>query len=204
MNINTVEIKNTIERVLNKKIINVSVNDLEKIDTLYISRFSIDGVLNIVDFNDLKYFSMLKYLTIKKCTLNREDIYTISKLNNLDSLSLIDCEFSEDCEEHFRNIKINSLSLNNVKNFNYNWLHNLNSLVLWNMTIIPLSISVNTLNLIYSNFEENILKNLSISKLIISESQYNRNTEFYNILKYKVLVLEERSMSIVCEAGALC
>lgn len=204
MNINTIEIKDTIERVLNKKIININIDDLKKIDTLYISRFNINDVLNIVDFNDLKYFTELKDLTIKKCTLNNNDIYIISKLENLVSLTLIDCEFNEDCGEAFKNIKMSNLSLNNIVNFNYNWLNDLDNLTLWNMKIIPLNIKINTLNLKYSNYEEDILNNLSINKLIISESQYIRNIEFYNNLSYKVVVMEENGISIKCEVGALC
>ena len=75
MNIKTESIIELLESILNKKINNITVEDLEKIDYLKISRTSIDDILT-VDSSDLQYFHNLKELSIDSCMIDNKFIDT--------------------------------------------------------------------------------------------------------------------------------
>ena len=182
MNIKTESIIELLESILNKKINNITVEDLEKIDYLKISRTSIDDILT-VDSSDLQYFHNLKELSIDSCMIDNKFIDNLIKLKNIKKISFNHCDFISDAKEYFEKILVEELVLNDVIGLDNISLSNINKLTFINCSFDAL-VNTNILD-ISRSIDINIDFNSSnIKELIINKEEYINN----NLPKCKIII----------------
>ena len=168
MNIKTDSIIDIIEITLNKKIDEITINDLDHVEYLRICKNTIDDILT-VDSNDLKLFKNLLELSIEGCMIDTLFIDNISRLTSLKKISFINCDFVDDVKDFFENLIIDTLVLNTVEGLNNITFSNINKLVLincdFNITInnidvLDISRSLDIkIDLVNSYFKEIVISN---------------------------------------------
>ena len=118
--INTESIRSKLS--LKYDIDNISSNDLDNIIDINISPVDNNNVNQVVDFNDLDYFNNLRRLKIQYCFINREVLEKIIKLDKLEYISFIFCEFDNNIEDLMREINIDNFTIKKSINFRLDYL----------------------------------------------------------------------------------
>lgn len=164
-----------------------------EIDTLHINRFDIDNELLEVNFDDILLFPNVKDLYIENCMIDSENINYIVN-NNIEKLYLINCDVVDDITDSVQYMTGKRVFLDNV-DINLSILSNVvfNSLTLRSVVINP----GNILNANYLDIQKCEIKDLSvldndvIDTIVVSFEQYNSNSEYFDNLCKKVIVMED-------------
>ena len=193
MNIKTDSIIDIIEVTLNKKIDEVTINDLDYVKYLRVCKNTIDDILT-VDSNDLKLFKNLLELSIEGCMIDTLFIDNISKLTNLTKISFINCEFVDDAKDYFENLKIDTLVLNTVLGLNDITFANINKLVLINcdfniivnnIDVLDISRSLDIkIDLVNSYFKEIIISSYhTVDNYLNNECKISIKNDYDEVIK---------------------
>lgn len=179
---------------------NYTQDELNKIESININRFDVDGSILNIDFNELLLLSNLKYLTINKCIIDY-NIFEIIKNLNLQTLILSNCEIVDNISDIVNGLKNKNIIIDNT-NFNLAWFKDLyfNSIILNNINIDN-NFIINTKTLDIRKCEINNYNFISINvipKLIISEKQYN---SYFNDYKGNLIIMEENGEFILKEVN---
>lgn len=179
---------------------NYTQDELNKIESINIDRFDVDGSILNIDFNELLLLSNLKYLTINKCILDYNIFIIINKLN-LDTLILSNCEIVDDVSDIINYLKTKNLIIDNT-NFNLEWFKDLyfNSIILNNINISN-DFIINTTSLDIRKCEisdYSFINTNVIPMLIISERQYNNCFTEY---KGTLVIMEDNGEFILKEVN---
>lgn len=174
--------------------------ELDKIESIKIDRFDVDGSMLNIDFNELILLSNLKYLTINKCIIDYNIFVVINKLN-LETLILSNCEIVDDISDIVNSLKTKNIIIDNT-NFNLEWFKDLyfNSITLNNININN-DFIINTTSLDIRKCEisdYSFINTNVISKLIISESQYNN---YFKEYKGTLVIMEDNGEFILKEVN---
>ena len=174
MMIKTESIIEMLENTLNKEISKVTLNDLDNITYLRISRTSIDDIL-IVDSSDLRYFHNLKELSIENCMINFQLIEELRKIKNLIKISFIHCEVIDDVEDYFEQLSIYELVLNDVIGLNNTKFSNIKKLTFVGCSFNCIIDNIETLDISRSPDIKIDFNNICMNELVINEIQYINN-----------------------------
>ena len=174
---------------------NISEEELNKIIDINISPVDNNNVNQVVDFNDLDYFPNLRRLKIQYCFIDREVLEKIIKLDKLEYISFIFCEFDNNIEDLMRIINIKNFSIKNSINFRLDYLNNkrYDKLIISDETIYnQLIIESDLLDISHSIIiDKDLLFDLDVKRLVISYDEYDNNKNIYDNLEY---IVEVKSM----------
>lgn len=114
------ELKNLIQFKLDKT--DFEEADLINIDSIILDGRKINGDINIVDFNDIDFFSNLKKIEIKNLDISKEQM---KKIEKLEDVSFKNCKVES--LEDIRNIK--RISINNSKISDLDQIENFQNMI---------------------------------------------------------------------------
>lgn len=114
------ELKNLIQFKLDKT--DFEEADLINIDSIILDGRKINGDINIVDFNDMDFFSNLKKIEIKNLDISKEQM---KKIEKLEDVSFKNCKVES--LEDIRNIK--RISINNSKISDLDQIENFQNMI---------------------------------------------------------------------------
>jgi len=196
--INTESIRNKLS--LKYDIDNISSNDLDSIIDINISPVDNNNVNQVVDFNDLDYFNNLRRLKIQYCFINREVLEKIIKLNKLEYISFIFCEFDNNIEDLMREINIKNFTIKKSINFRLDYLNNkiYNKLIISDENIYnKLLLKSKVLDISHSIIiDREMLFELDVERIVISFEEYDNNKNIYDNLEYIVEVKSKDDLTI--------
>ena len=179
---------------------NLSEEDLNDVIDINISPVDNNNTNQYVDFNDLDYFSNLRRLKIQYCFIDRDVLEKIIKLDKLEYISFIFCEFDNNIEDLMREINIDNFTIKKSINFRLDYFNNkvFNKLIISDETIYnKLIIECDLLDISHSNLvDKEILFDLNVDKIVISYDEYNDNKDIYDNLDYIVEVKSLDDLSI--------
>ena len=89
--------------------------ELDRIETLTITRVNPDNTLANVDFSDLLKFKNLRRLTIDGCIVDINVMAYVNTITGLKSLSLLNCDIVDNIYSFFGNSKIKILKVSNTQ-----------------------------------------------------------------------------------------
>ncbi|MEE3342890.1 MAG: hypothetical protein VZS44_02245 [Bacilli bacterium] len=188
MNIKTESIIDIVESVLNKKIDNIDQKELDIIKSLRISKTDYDGILK-VDSNDLNFFNNLEELSIEGCMIDETFINNLINTNTIKKLQFIECDFVDNIEEYFNNLKVKELLFFNCLGLNNLTLSNIESL---SIAELPNNIKINNIKNLdlrhCTSIDYDLIINFNIKNLIISKEQIN---EQIKEIPYTVTIKDE-------------
>jgi len=196
--INTESIRNKLS--LKYDIDNISSNDLDSIIDINISPVDNNNVNQVVDFNDLDYFNNLRRLKIQYCFINREVLEKIIKLNKLEYISFIFCEFDNNIEDLMREINIKNFTIKKSINFRLDYLNNkiYNKLIISDENIYnKILLKSKVLDISHSIIiDREMLFELDVERIVISFEEYDNNKNIYDNLEYIVEVKSKDDLTI--------
>lgn len=179
---------------------NISQEDLNSIIDINISPIDNNNVNQYVDFNDLDYFTNLRRLKIQYCFIDREVLEKIVKLDKLEYISFIFCEFDNNIEDLMREINIKNFTIKKSTNFRLDYLNNkiydkliISDEIIYNQLIIQCDL----LDISHCNIvDREILFDLDVKKIVISYDEYENNKDIYDNLEYIIEVKSRDDLSI--------
>ena len=196
--INTESIRSKLS--LKYDIDNISSNDLDNIIDINISPVDNNNVNQVVDFNDLDYFNNLRRLKIQYCFINREVLEKIIKLDKLEYISFIFCEFDNNIEDLMREINIKNFTIKKSINFRLDYLNNkiYDKLIISDENIYnKLLLKSKVLDISHSIIiDREMLFELDVEKIVISYDEYDNNKNIYDNLEYIVEVKSKDDLTI--------
>jgi hypothetical protein len=196
--INTESIRSKLS--LKYDIDNISSNDLDNIIDINISPVDNNNVNQVVDFNDLDYFNNLRRLKIQYCFINREVLEKIIKLDKLEYISFIFCEFDNNIEDLMREINIKNFTIKKSINFRLDYLNNkiYDKLIISDENIYnKLLLKSKVLDISHSIIiDREVLFELDVERIVISYDEYNNNKNIYDNLEYIVEVKSKDDLTI--------
>ena len=196
--IKTASIKNKLALKYNLK--KISEEELNNIVDINISTVDNNDINQYVDFNDLDYFPNLRRLKIQYCFIDREVLEKIIKLEKLEYISFIFCEFDDNIQDLMRELKVRNFTIKKAINFRLEYLNNkiYEKLIICDETIFnQLIIDCDLLDISECNLVDKlILLNLNVKKIVISYDEYENNKDIYENLDYKVDVKTKDGLSI--------
>lgn len=197
----TESILSILEGIFNKRE-GFSKKELESVNTLTISRVSLDKEVLSVNFSDLLNFPNLENLTVDSCTLDTNVMKIFDQLPNLIDISFYDCEVVEDIYPYLENIQMRNLIISN-SNFKVEMLNGYyETLTLEGFNISNINCFGITLDIYASNLENvNFLMGYNFEEYVISRAQYNRYTDEFNNAERRVVVMEDNGQFIYKKVG---
>ena len=171
ININNKTLREYLEIILNKKIIDINAENLNKIETISFSAKDILGKENALYFDDLLKFPHLQTLIIDRVFLHQKEIKILKQLKKLQTLIFTNCVFDNENDLSVLD-NISDLEFEKCYVEKYNFIEKLKNLK-------KLVITKPVQNLI---FNVNVLKNQKLTTLYL---------DFCNIIELKLL--EEQS-----------
>lgn len=175
----------SIKMILNSKFgpqESYSEDQLQQISSLTINRFDVVGDFLSIEPEELLKFPNLRRLALDQCVLGSDFIAILVQLKNLETLSLYHCEFMGHAEALFQMPYLKKILLDSTEipmsylkdgMFTSITLSNIeiNENVFFYTDILDISkADVSNWNIIHSK----------IGKLIVSESQFQKNRELQN------------------------
>ena len=170
MNIKTESIIDLVEINLNKKIDDVSIEELDKITYLRICRMKHNEFLT-VNFDDLKYFKNLREISIEGCTIDDTVLEEIKKLKFITIISFIKCDFVENSRDFFESISLEQLVLNNISGLDNVNFNNVNNIIIVNCSMNCACNNVNVLDISRALNIKIDIDGSYINEIIINEKQ---------------------------------
>lgn len=195
MNFQTDSIKSLIK--------NSSPEEITKTKKLIINKFSITKEVLTVKYEELLSFPNLETLYLENCILDFLAMSVLTKINNLKSLYLINCEITDENSKLLENLTLNTIVIDNTSlNFKNISILKAKNITLANIEMPNIKIATNNLN-ISKAFVKNIdfLKNTTTEKMTISYQTYKTNENIFNSLPYKIIVLEKNNNFIYKEVS---
>ena len=197
MNIITNSIKDNLEVQLNKPIDEITKEDLLKIKNITIDKINYRKKIEDVDYDEILYFTNLEELNIFNCMINKKLMDNILQINTLKILNIYNCDFVDYIDEWFSNIKIEELTISNCLGVSNITLGNLKYLKLTNINLDFLIENVDTLDISKTNTNIDDLKFYNVKKIIISNNNYNENTNF-SFAGTDIVIIDDK-MNIIRE-----
>ena len=197
MNIITNSIKDNLEVQLNKPIDEITTEDLLKIKNITIDKINYRKKIEDVDYDEILYFTNLEELNIFNCMINKKLMDNILQINNLKILNIYNCDFVDYIDEFFYNIKIEELTISNCLGISNITLSNLKYLKLTNINIDFVIENVDMLDISKTNTNIDDLKFYNVKKIIISNNNYNENTNF-SFAGTDIVIIDDK-MNIIRE-----
>ena len=99
------DLKKDLEKIIKKKIWDITKEDLDKISKISLNRENYDATLKDYNLKDLFLFENLKSITFCNFKFNKNDIEIINKLSNLSFVYFDFCDFELDVFNFSSNIK---------------------------------------------------------------------------------------------------
>ena len=197
MNIITNSIKDNLEVQLNKPIDEITTEDLLKIKNITIDKINYRKKIEDVDYDEILYFTNLEELNIFNCMINKKLMDNILQINTLKILNIYNCDFVDCIDEWFSNIKIEELTISNCLGVSNITLGNLKYLKLTNINLDFLIENVDMLDISKTNTNIDDLKFYNVKKIIISNNNYNENTNF-SFAGTDIVIIDDK-MNIIRE-----
>ena len=172
--IKTASIKNKLSLKYNLK--EIGEDELNNIVDINLSTVDNNDINQYVDFNDLDYFPNLRRLKIQYCFIDREVLEKIIKLDKLEYISFIFCEFDDNIQNLMRELKVRNFTIKKAINFRLEYLNNkeYEKLIICDETIFnQLIIDCDLLDISECILVDKfILLNLIFRKIVISYEEY--------------------------------
>ena len=192
MDIYTKSIRDNIEIQLNKSIQDVDENELMNIKFMTLDQLEYDGNVNLVDYDEIMYFSNLEELNIFNCMINEKLLNNILKLDKLKILNIYDSDFVDYINDTFSKMSLEELTLNNCLGISIIELNNLKYLDIKNIKIDFSINNVETLNISNSTNKLKELKLNNVKNIIISKNNYDNTTDFL-IFKSNIIIVDDKN-----------
>ena len=192
MDIYTKSIRDNIEIQLNKSIQDVDENELMNIKFMTLDQLEYDGNVNLVDYDEIMYFSNLEELNIFNCMINEKLLNNILKLDKLKILNIYDSDFVDYINDTFSKMSLEKLTLNNCLGISIIELNNLKYLDIKNIKIDFSINNVETLNISNSTNKLKELKLNNVKNIIISKNNYDNTTDFL-IFKSNIIIVDDKN-----------
>ena len=192
MDIYTKSIRDNIEIQLNKSIQDVDENELMNIKFMTLDQLEYDGNVNLVDYDEIMYFSNLEELNIFNCMINEKLLNNILKLDKLKILNIYDSDFVDYINDTFSKMSLEKLTLNNCLGISIIELNNLKYLDIKNIKIDISINNVETLNISNSTNKLKELKLNNVKNIIISKNNYDNTTDFL-IFKSNIIIVDDKN-----------
>ena len=176
--------------------------ELDRIETLTITRVNPDNTLANVDFSDLLKFKNLRRLTIDGCIVDINVMAYVNTITGLKSLSLLNCDIVDNIYSFFGNSKIKILKVSNTNLdlsliTGYYERMTLSGVPLKNFK--PHVEVLNIYNCTIPDYKE--LMNYNFEELVISIDQYNAYEKEFNECGRRITVLEDNGQFICKKVG---
>jgi len=110
---------------------NISLDDLDSIDSLTLNGTTLANTANDTVIEDLLYFRNLKHCTLINLQISDKEIFVLNNCSNLINLQFYNCSFSKIKEPLVGNIDM--LSVISCSNFNIRYICSLKSLAVLNI-----------------------------------------------------------------------
>ena len=192
MDIYTKSIRDNIEIQLNKSIQDVDENELMNIKFMTLDQLEYDGNVNLVDYDEIMYFSNLEELNIFNCMINEKLLNNILKLDKLKILNIYDSDFVDYINDTFSKMSLEELTLNNCLGISIIELNNLKYLDIKNIKIDFSINNVETLNISNSTNKLKELKLNNVKNIIISKNNYDNTTDFLTF-KSNIIIVDDKN-----------
>lgn len=179
-----------------------TVEELNGINTLLLSRLGYDNKVLEVDFEDLLKFDNLETLTINGCIIDQNAMKIITSLKKLSRLYFYNCDIIEDIYSLFEEIHVKELSLCNI-NFDLSLLKgSFEKLHLENIKFKKLDCKVNELDVFGCDIENiDELLECEFKVIVISSVQYLSNQLRFDDCGKKVIVMQDNGQFILKKVG---
>lgn len=176
--------------------------ELESVNTLTVSRVSLEGEVLSVNFSDLLNFPLLENLTIDSSIIDVNTMKVLEQLPNLVDISLYDCDVVENIYLYLENMQIRNFIICNtkidVKKLNGYY----ETLTLEGFDISNLNCFGITLDIYASNIKSlDFLNGYNFEELVISREQYNKYTDQFNNCERRVVVMDDNGQFIYKKVG---
>lgn len=187
----TKSIIDQVEIILNKNIEAVTHEELNKIEIITIKKLGYDGEIYNTSFEDINLLTNLKQLDIFDCMISDKEVKIILKLKNLKVISFINCDFIDEANFLFDNIKTENIYISNCIGLSGINISNLKDLELKRMYIDFYIENINNLklSLIENKVNFNFFKN--IDNITVDENSYNDDLLY--IVKNKLEITDDRN-----------
>lgn len=192
MDIYTKSIRDNVEIQLNKSIQDVDENELMNIKFMTLDQLEYDGNVNLVDYDEIMFFSNLEELNIFNCMINEKLLNNILKLDKLKILNIYDSDFVDYINDTFSKMSLEKLTLNNCFGISIIELNNLMYLDIKNIKIDFSINNVETLNISNSTNKLKELKLNNVKNIIISKNNYDNTTDFLTF-KSNIIVVDDKN-----------
>lgn len=192
MDIYTKSIRDNIEIQLNKSIQDVDENELMNIKFMTLDQLEYDGNVNLVDYDEIMYFSNLEELNIFNCMINEKLLNNILKLDKIKILNIYDSDFVDYINDTFSKMSLEKLTLNNCLGISIIELNNLKYLDIKNIKIDFSINNVETLNISNSTNKLKELKLNNVKNIIISKNNYDNTIDFLTF-KSNIIIVDDKN-----------
>ncbi|MBQ8300237.1 MAG: hypothetical protein IJX99_10410 [Clostridia bacterium] len=160
------DFKKEISKILNKKLTEISDEDLESVEKISINKENIFGGINDYQISDLKFLKGLKQCSISGFEITDQDIDIINELPELEFLEFDFCGFKL-VSNSVNNPKLEDLYLDNCVDFKISYVKSSN---LKSLSIVGFKEDMDSLNLaglmIMRSLEEIEIHNYKIENII--------------------------------------
>ncbi len=180
MNIENEKLIEFLEIKFNKRIKDITQEELESVDVISYEGYETTDSLNVFKIEDIILFKNLKDIIFKTIEFSSEDIININKYFNLNSVTFIKCSLDNVTSLELLN-KVKKLSFNNCYMNDYSFLEKYNNL---EKLEIMNPYTDDEIDIRYLINNKN-LKELFFERCIISNEEYLK--ELFNLKRLIIL-----------------
>lgn len=197
----TESILSILEGLFNKRE-GFSKNELASVNTLTISRISLDNEPQSINFSDLYNFPNLEVLTIDSCTIDLNVIKIILEMKNILDISFYNCDIVENIYPFFEDIELRNVIISNC-NINMSKLGGIyDTLTVEGSNISDIRCFGITLDIFSSNINNiNFLEEYNFEEIVISKEQYDKYKDKFDNCERRVVVMEDNGQFIYIKVG---
>lgn len=191
------DLKNEVSKILNKKLTEISTEDLESIKRISISNENIFGGVNDYQISDLRYLNGLEECSLSGFEITDQDISIINELPKLEFLELDFCDFKL-ISNSINNPKLEELYLDKCIGLKISYIKSSN---LKSLSIIGFKENIDTLSLaglkLMRNMEELAIHNYRIENIanIVSSAPNVKIIDFDGSIVSEKDLLEEMKIN---------
>ena len=198
----TESINHLLESLFDKKDI-FSEEELNSVNSIYVSRMSYVGTLFDVDFSDLDNFHNLKDITIDGCMIDKKAIDCIIKHGDLDNVSFLNCDVLGDTYPYFQKLQTRNLCFVNTRIDFAQITGYYENVKLENMPISGIDCLGNVLDVTNSVFRDiDVIVTSGFKNLVVSHKQYLEYQLILDKCGKNIIVMEENGQFISKEVKA--
>lgn len=191
------DLKNEVSKILNKKLTEISTEDLESIKRISISNENIFGGVNDYQISDLRYLNGLEECSLSGFEITDQDISIINELPKLEFLELDFCDFKL-ISNSINNPKLEELYMDKCIDLKISYIKSSN---LKSLSIIGFKENIDTLSLaglkLMRNMEELAIHNYRIENIanIVSSAPNVKIIDFDGSIVSEKDLLEEMKIN---------